>query len=53
MAVASGAVERVVVSAPTRAAWLDLFRGLSMATMVVVNNPGGWNNVYSPLLLRG
>src|SRR5688572_17342035 len=29
---------------------LDLFRGLTMAAMVIVNNPGDWGNVYAPLL---
>ena len=29
---------------------LDVFRGLTMAAMVIVNNPGDWGNVYSPLL---
>ncbi len=29
---------------------LDVFRGLTMAAMVIVNNPGDWNNVYGPLL---
>src|SRR5688572_21360035 len=29
---------------------LDLFRGLTMAGMVIVNNPGDWGNVYAPLL---
>jgi predicted acyltransferase len=29
---------------------LDVFRGLTMASMVIVNNPGDWNNVYAPLL---
>ena len=29
---------------------LDVFRGLTMASMVVVNNPGDWGNVYAPLL---
>jgi predicted acyltransferase len=29
---------------------LDVFRGLTIALMVVVNNPGAWNFVYSPLL---
>ena len=29
---------------------LDLFRGLTIAGMVVVNNPGDWNAVYWPLL---
>jgi predicted acyltransferase len=29
---------------------LDLFRGATMAAMVIVNNPGDWNHVYAPLL---
>ena len=29
---------------------LDVFRGLTIAAMVVVNNPGDWGNVYAPLL---
>lgn len=38
------------VAAPTRLASLDVFRGLTMAAMVVVNNPGDWDTVYPPLL---
>ena len=29
---------------------LDVFRGLTMAAMVIVNNPGDWGHVYAPLL---
>jgi len=29
---------------------LDVFRGLTIALMIVVNNPGSWEHVYSPLL---
>ncbi|HXW05445.1 MAG TPA: heparan-alpha-glucosaminide N-acetyltransferase domain-containing protein [Vicinamibacterales bacterium] len=29
---------------------LDVFRGLTMAGMVIVNNPGSWDHVYWPLL---
>jgi predicted acyltransferase len=29
---------------------LDVFRGLTMAGMVIVNNPGDWSTVYPPLL---
>lgn len=29
---------------------LDVFRGLTMAAMVIVNNPGDWSAVYAPLL---
>lgn len=35
---------------PARLTSLDAFRGLTMAGMVIVNNPGDWNNVYAPLL---
>ncbi|NJL00074.1 MAG: DUF5009 domain-containing protein [Spirulinaceae cyanobacterium SM2_1_0] len=29
---------------------LDVFRGLAIASMVLVNNPGSWQHVYPPLL---
>jgi predicted acyltransferase len=29
---------------------LDVFRGLTIAGMVLVNNPGSWDHVYPPLL---
>lgn len=38
------------VAVPARLVSLDVFRGLTMAAMVVVNNPGDWNTVYPPLL---
>ena len=28
---------------------LDVFRGLTVAAMILVNNPGSWNYVYAPL----
>ena len=34
----------------TRLRSVDAFRGLTMAGMVIVNNPGDWNTVYAPLL---
>jgi predicted acyltransferase len=37
-------------AAVTRLISLDVFRGLTMAAMVIVNNPGDWGNVYWPLL---
>lgn len=33
-----------------RLASLDMFRGLAIAGMVLVNNPGSWQHVYAPLL---
>lgn len=29
---------------------LDVLRGITIAGMLLVNNPGSWSNVYSPLL---
>lgn len=29
---------------------LDAFRGITVAAMILVNNPGSWENVYPPLL---
>src|SRR5919199_43588 len=29
---------------------LDVFRGLAIASMILVNNPGNWSYVYPPLL---
>lgn len=29
---------------------LDVFRGITIAGMILVNNPGDWSNVYPPLL---
>ena len=37
-------------SARGRLASLDAFRGLAIAGMILVNNPGSWAHVYPPLL---
>lgn len=29
---------------------VDLFRGLTIVAMILVNNPGNWSHVYAPLL---
>ncbi len=34
---------------PDRLASLDGFRGLAVAGMILVNNPGSWDHVYAPL----
>src|SRR5437899_12458759 len=34
---------------PLRLLSLDAFRGLTIAAMVLVNNPGTWAAVYAPL----
>jgi predicted acyltransferase len=40
-----------VVQPPSsgRLASLDVFRGLTVAGMILVNNPGSWGSVYAPL----
>ncbi|GAA4448572.1 DUF5009 domain-containing protein [Nibrella saemangeumensis] len=34
----------------TRLLSLDVFRGITVAGMILVNNPGDWGHVYAPLL---
>lgn len=34
---------------PGRLRSLDVFRGLTIAAMVLVNNPGDWSHIYPPL----
>jgi predicted acyltransferase len=38
------------IPSSSRLVSLDVFRGITMAAMVIVNNPGDWGNVYAPLL---
>lgn len=37
------------VSAENRLASLDVFRGATIAAMILVNNPGSWSAAYGPL----
>lgn len=37
------------LAAPARLVSLDAFRGLTIAAMILVNNPGSWSAVYWPL----
>ncbi len=34
---------------PKRLLSLDIMRGITIAGMILVNNPGSWNSVYAPL----
>lgn len=52
----SGAPEVVEVpvglattSEPARLVSLDVFRGITIASMLLVNNPGSWGHIYAPL----
>ena len=38
------------VATAARLESLDVFRGMTMAAMVIVNNPGDWEHVHAPLL---
>ena len=40
---------RAEVPATSRLVSLDVFRGITIAGMVLVNNPGTWSNIYWPL----
>jgi predicted acyltransferase len=44
--VANGAVR----DSTTRWVAVDAFRGLAIASMILVNNPGSWSHVYPPFL---
>ena len=37
------------MSKPRRILAIDIFRGMTIALMIIVNNPGSWAFVYSPL----
>jgi predicted acyltransferase len=39
----------VEASQPGRLVSLDVFRGITVAAMILVNNPGDWGHIYAPL----
>ena len=41
--------EPEITPTSTRLTSLDAFRGLTIAGMILVNNPGSWEHVYAPL----
>jgi len=45
----TAAVPLVEASQPGRLVSLDVFRGLTVMAMVLVNNPGDWGHIYAPL----
>jgi predicted acyltransferase len=38
-----------IMKNPDRYIALDVFRGMTIATMILVNNPGSWSHIYAPL----
>ncbi|MGB4399928.1 MAG: DUF5009 domain-containing protein [Daejeonella sp.] len=39
----------ILQTSPPRLLSLDVFRGLTVAAMILVNNPGSWSHIYDPL----
>ncbi len=39
----------MTVQANKRLLSLDVFRGATVAAMILVNNPGDWDHIYPPL----
>lgn len=39
----------ILQKSPARLLSLDVFRGFTVAAMILVNNPGSWTHVYAPL----
>ena len=39
----------ILQTSPPRLLSLDFFRGLTVAAMILVNNPGSWGHIYAPL----
>ena len=39
----------ILQQSPDRLLSLDVFRGLTVAAMILVNNPGSWAHIYAPL----
>lgn len=37
------------MSSPQRFVALDVFCGIAIAAMILVNTPGSWNHIYAPL----
>ena len=44
--VCSGTHEKI---SPNRLDSLDIFRGITIAGMIIVNNPGSWQHIYPAL----
>ena len=45
----TGALPLAEASQPGRLISLDVFRGLTVLAMILVNNPGDWGHIYPPL----
>jgi len=46
---ASSAPAATLTTSPARVISLDVFRGITIAAMILVNDPGSWSHIYPPL----
>src|SRR5665213_2217243 len=46
---APGRTEPAPATRPARMVSLDVFRGATIAAMILVNDPGSWSHIYPPL----
>jgi predicted acyltransferase len=46
---ASSAPTAAPAALPARVVSLDVFRGITIAAMILVNDPGSWSHIYAPL----
>jgi predicted acyltransferase len=49
MEIVKGAIQIPIINSRLRLLSLDFFRGITVAAMILVNNPGSWSNIFSPL----
>ena len=45
----AAALPQMSTPSPARLMSLDVFRGATIASMILVNNPGNWGAIYKPL----
>lgn len=48
-AIAGSRIKPTRMPPPQRLVSLDVFRGITIAAMILVNNPGSWDQIYAPL----
>lgn len=49
MEIAKDTIQSPIINSQKRLLSLDFFRGITVAAMILVNNPGNWNSIYAPL----
>ena len=49
MEIAKNTIQIPMINPRLRLLSLDFFRGITVAAMILVNNPGSWSDIFSPL----